>query len=141
MRRHALEHHGGGTQIIQIGWDRDQPRGGNDRVLGVAAANLRPGHALADARSRHVGAHRDDHAGAFVAGNEWQLAGVMAGALVVVDEVDARRVDAHEGLARAGARHGQRFQFEHLGAAEARDLKCAVVVRNHKKRNKEEGEK
>ena len=134
VRGHALEHHGRGAEVIEVRWNRHEPRGGHDGIFRVAPADLRPRHAFADARGWHFLADRDNRAGTLVAGDKWQLAGVVAAALIIVDEVNSRRVEAHERLARAWLRHRERFQLEDFGAAEARDVEGAVLAGNfHRK--------
>ncbi len=110
VRGHALQHGPGGLaggDAFRNGYEAGQR---HDGELGIGAENVRPGDAVADLEAEAGGAglggtEGGDGSGSLLAGDEGQLDGIAALALVDVDEVDAAGFDAHQRL--AGARFGR----------------------------------
>jgi hypothetical protein len=117
VRRHALQHGGGcGGEVDRVG-QRHELRCGDDRVLGVGAADHRVGDAIADRHLGHVrpdGVHR---AGGLAAGCDWQVRLVEAGAEVHVDVVHAAGRDADACRARPGLGDRRVGEPHRLGSA------------------------
>jgi hypothetical protein len=91
------------------------PRRHHARLAVAAGRVAGVGGAVAGLQVRDALAHRLDDAGAFHAQRQRQRAGVQAGALVDVDEVQAAGVVADADLARAGLAHRQVDQLHCSG--------------------------
>jgi hypothetical protein len=80
----------------------DQPVGGDQSLLGIAANRPGIGDALADLPTSYIRANGFDDAGSFGTRREGQRLRVEAGPVIDVDEVQARRGLADADFAQAG---------------------------------------
>ena len=117
MRGHPLQHGGGGAFRLEPLRERHQARRRDGLMGSVGAHRSCPGDAIARFEVAHALAHRLHRARAFLPGDERQRHLVGAAALVDVDEIDPRRLHAHQDLARLGLRRGKVLKLHLFGAA------------------------
>ena len=115
--RHALQRKGGGLGQVDALRDGEETIRGGGEVLGVRTGGRRGGDTGPQERGVHALAERDDLAGALRAGGEGQVHRVDPGALVRLDEVQARRGGAHQHVPRRGGGHLRLGPLQDLGAA------------------------
>ncbi len=72
VRRHPLQHDGGGRARVDGRGQQHQQRGGRHGVLGICAGDGRRGHAVAGPQIGHGGADGIHHAGALTTGRPRQ---------------------------------------------------------------------
>ena len=122
MRRHALQQ--GCSRVLHAEARRnfDQLRGGNQRVLGIAADDAGGDDRIAGGKSRNAGPELLHRARGFAAGDHGQRGFVDALAEVDLDEVDAGGFNAHQDLARSRFGDGQIGQLQNFGSASRMNL-------------------
>src|ERR1700678_1599148 len=120
LHRHALEHHGRGLLVADVGRKLDRAVGRHQAFFGVAGGSIDVGDTVATLEFAHAGADFDDFAGGLIAGDERQAAGcrIEAHAEVNVDEIDAAGVLLDPKLAGPGRRDVDLFVRQNLGAAD-----------------------
>src|SRR5690606_14405070 len=116
MGGHPLEGDGGGNLVGDAVGDAHEAVGGKEAPRRVGAVGDGVGDAVAGGDDLDPVAHCLDHAGGFGAEDRVALdrPGVLADAMVDVEEVEADRGVADEGLAGAGRAEGDRGPAETL---------------------------
>ncbi len=117
MRRHPLEHDGGGDVVPDavghgdglICRDRDE--------LGVGADGERPRHSIPDVMPIDTVAEGNDLPGPFETRHEGQLHGIEPAAVVRVDVVEAGPCDPDQDLAGSWCRIGELAELQDIGPA------------------------
>ena len=134
FHRHALEHHGGGLLVVDIGREFYRAIGRHHPLRGIAAGTADIGDTVAALEFAHAGADLHDLAGGFIAGDERQATRrrVEAHAEVHVDEIDAAGVLLDADLAGARRRHVDLFIGQNLGPTDLvhayRSNHCSLLV-------------
>jgi hypothetical protein len=114
---HALQDRGGGLLIGDAVGNWHQAVGGSSGVLGVGAEDAGPGNVIARLYGSDSGADGGNHAGSFLAEDEWQRNFVASLALIGVDEIDAAGGDFDDGLVGLGLGDRKIDELEYFGSA------------------------
>ena len=122
VRRHSLQHGGGGLARGDAVGNCNQASDRRNRELRVSPGNAAPGNAVANFDAANVRPNANDDARRLLAGDERQRRRVAALAQVDVDEVDAAGLDLDERFAGAGRGGGQLAELKHFGPAGLGDL-------------------
>ena len=117
MRGHSLQHGGGRALQAQALGNLDQLRGGNQRVLGIAADHAGGRDRIAGGKSGDARAQLLHCARGLAARNQGQRGLVDALAEVDLDEVDAGGLNADQHLSRPRLGDGQIGELQNLRPA------------------------
>ena len=117
VRGHALQKQGRGDAGRDTLGNRHQPLGGGHDVRGIGAGHRGPRHTMAYANVSDPCPDLLDRTRAFKSKRQGSRQGIQAGAVVDVDVVEPRGLDAYQDLAMAWLWGVQLCGLKYLGAA------------------------
>ena len=118
MRRHALQHYGGGLLCRDLFGDGYEARGRHDRVFGIGPQDGSVRDAVARFDLRYARAYGIHHPGAFLTEGKRQSAFIGAGPLVNIYKIHADGLELDPRLSRSRLGQGNFVQRKHFGPAE-----------------------
>ena len=119
-----MQQGGGGLLHAQPGGNLHQLRGGNERVLGIAAQHAHRGHRVARGKPGDARAQLLHSTRGLAARSEWQRGLINALAEVDLDEVDPDSLNTDQHLPRPRRGNGQIGQLKNFRAACLVNLDC-----------------
>jgi hypothetical protein len=117
MRGEALEQKRSGCLGRYAGGNGNELGGGNDGLRGVTAARPGGGNPISNFESGDLGAERGNDPRHFLSEREGKLLLVKPAALVRIDEIHPRGLDANAHLSRARLGNGTVLDPQFFGAA------------------------